>query len=111
MQTERQKKVAEQLAHIGAEFFAIESNRQSMITVTRANVSPDLANATIFFTVLPDEQQDNALKFAKRMRKEFREFAKKHTALRRIPFFDFEIDYGEKHRQHIDTISQNANHN
>ena len=104
MQSQRQQKIAEQLAHLAADFLGKESNRQSLITVTRADISPDLSRATIFFTVLPDSYQDTALDFAKRKRAEFRTHVKKHTLLRRLPYFDFEIDYGEKHRQHLDTI-------
>lgn len=105
MQSQRQQQVAEQIAHLAADFLGKESNRQSMITVTRADISPDLKNATVFFTVMPNEQEEGALDFAKRKRTEFRTFVKKHTQLRRLPFFDFEIDHGEKHRQHLDTLS------
>lgn len=104
MPSQRQQKIAEQLAQLAADYLSRESNRQSLITVTRANVSPDLSKATIFFTVLPDSYEHIALDFAKRKRVEFRSFVKKKTELRRLPFFDFEIDYGEKHRQHLDTI-------
>lgn len=104
MQTQRQNKIAEQLAHLAAEFLGKESNRQSLITVTRADVSVDLANATIYFTVLPDDQEEVALDFAKRKRTDFRTFVKKRMQIRRLPFFDFVIDKGEKSRQHLDTL-------
>lgn len=106
MQSQRQQKVAEQIAHLAADFLGKESNRQSLITVTRADVSPDLAKATVFFTVMPEGYEDNALDFVKRKRTEFRSYVKKNTQLRRLPFFDFEIDHGEKHRQHLDTLTQ-----
>lgn len=104
MQSQRQQKVSEQIAHLAAEFLEQESNRQALITVTRADISPDLANATVYFTVMPDEHEQTALDFAKRKRTDFRTFVKKRTQLRRLPFFDFEIDHGEKHRQHLDTL-------
>ncbi|MAJ97302.1 MAG: hypothetical protein CMI56_01640 [Parcubacteria group bacterium] len=104
MESQRQQKVSEQLAHLAADYLGRESNRQSLITVTRAAISPDLSKATIYFTVLPDSYQETALDFAKRKRTEFRSYVKKHTQLRRLPFFDFEIDHGEKHRQHLDTL-------
>jgi len=104
MQSQRQQKVSEQIAHIAADFLGRESNRQSLITVTRADISPDLSKGTVYFTVLPDSYQETALDFAKRKRTEFRTYVKKHTKLRRLPYFDFEIDYGEKHRQHLDTL-------
>ena len=106
MQSQRQNKIAEQIAHLAADFLGKESNRQSLITVTRADVSPDLTKSTVYFTVMPDSYQDSALEFVKRKRTEFRTFVKKHTKLRKLPFFDFAIDYGEKHRQHLDTLSE-----
>lgn len=93
-----------QIAHLAAEFLGRESNRQSLITVTRADVSPDLTRGTVYFTVMPESYEETALDFTKRKRTEFRTFVKRHMQLRKLPFFDFEIDYGEKHRQHLDTL-------
>lgn len=104
MQSQRQQKVSEQIAHLAAEFLGRESNRQSLVTVTRADISPDLTKATIYFTVMPESYEEGVLDFTKRKRTEFRTFVKKHTQLRKLPYFDFEIDFGEKHRQHLDTL-------
>jgi len=106
MSSRRQIQIAEELAHLAANFFARESNAQSLITVTHADVSPDLKNVNIFFSVLPVEKEGPALAFAKRNRTEFREYLKKHSALQRIPNVDFEIDYGEKNRQRIDELTR-----
>ncbi len=106
MASRRQIQVAEILAHLAADFFARESNGQSLVTVTRANVSPDLKNVTIFFTVLPEKFQDNALAFAKRNRTEFRDYVKTHSQMKFLPTFDFEIDFGEKNRQRIDDLTR-----
>lgn len=100
----RTDQVADQLMHIAADFFARESNRQSLITVTRASVTPNLRSATIYFTVLPFDKAEQALSFAKRMRTDFRTYMKHHTSFKQIPFIDFEIDDGEKRRQRIDEI-------
>ncbi|MBL4644825.1 MAG: ribosome-binding factor A [Candidatus Pacebacteria bacterium] len=104
MQSQKQQQISEQIAHIAAEFLGRESNRQSLITVTRADVSPDMAKSTIYFTVMPTSYEDTVLEFARRQRAEFRNYIKKKTQMRRIPFFNFEIDAGEKHRQHLDTL-------
>jgi len=105
MESQRQQKISEQLSHLAADFLGRESNRQSLITVTRADISPDLSKATIYFTVLPDDYEKTVLDFTKRKRAEFRTFVKKHTQLRRLPFINFEIDHGEKYRQHLDTLT------
>ncbi len=101
----RRPRVAENLMHLAAEFFRIESNRQSLMTITRADLAPNFSESTIYFTVMPTDMEEGALDFAKRKRKDFKQYVKKHTNMRRIPFFDFQIDYGEKHRQKIDEIS------
>ena len=64
----RQIQIAEALAHHAAMFFTRESNGTSLITVTRADVSPDLKNATVYISVLPESAEQKALEFAKRNR-------------------------------------------
>ena len=51
------------------------------------------------------DKEKAALDFLKRIRSEFRTHLMEKARMRRIPFFDFEIDYGEKNRQKIDEIS------
>ena len=100
----RQEKVANVLKELTAEFLGRENNKTSLITVTSANVSPDLKRATIFITVLPDSKEEAALEFAKRKRGDLREHVKKNLEIKTIPFIDIQIDRGEKHRQKIDEL-------
>lgn len=100
----REEKLKDLIKEAAAKFLNIESNRVSMMTVTDARISKDGKYATIFFTAYPSDKEKAALDFAKRKRTEFRDFAKKNIRAGRIPFFDFEIDAGEKHRQKIDSI-------
>ena len=102
----RHPQVAEIIAHCAADFFARESNRQSLVTVTHADLSPDLKQTTIFFTVLPESAEETVLQFAKRSRTDFRKFLMDHTRLHPVPTVDFEIDYGEKNRQRIDDLTR-----
>ncbi len=106
MASRRQTQVAETIAHRAADFFARESNRQSLVTVTHADVSPDLKSVTVFFTVLPEEKQGEVLHFARRNRPEFRDYLKTHAMLKFLPNIDFAIDYGEKNRQRIDDLAR-----
>ena len=101
---ERKEKVANYIKELSAQFLARENNRTSLITVTRADCSPDLKRATIYITVLPTDKERTALEFAKRKRPELREFIKKNMSTKNIPFIDIEIDLGEKHRQKIDEL-------
>lgn len=106
MSDRRQIQVAETLAQHAANYFARESNRESLMTVTRAELSPDLKNVTIYFSVLPEIFEAKVLAFAKRSRSEFREYVKAHSTLHPVPTIDFEIDYGEKNRQRIDELTR-----
>ena len=90
-----------------ADFIQLESNGASLITVTDVRLSKDEKYANILFTVLPVDKEKPVVEFMKRMRSEFREYVKNKTRLNRIPMFDFQLDLGEKHRQHIDTIPLN----
>ena len=102
--TNRNEKVTNFIKEPGAQLLGRENNRTSLITVTRAIVSPDLKRATLFITVLPDDKEHDALEFAKRKRGEFREFLKKNMQIKVIPFVDIAIDLGEKNRQKIDEL-------
>lgn len=102
--TERQLKVEQQILGLAQDFFQRESSGLSMITVTRAEVSKDMHNGTIFMTVLPESKEEAALNFAKRMRGDMRHYIMKRLPVKVIPFFEIELDYGEKNRQHIDEL-------
>lgn len=106
MSTRRQSQVAQLIAERAADYFARESNYLSLITVTRADISPDLKNITVFLSVLPVSAEQEALDFAKRSRSEFRHYISEKTRLKHVPTIDFEIDYGEKNRQRIDDLTR-----
>ncbi|HEY4504138.1 MAG TPA: ribosome-binding factor A [Candidatus Paceibacterota bacterium] len=106
--TQRDEKLKNLIKETSAEFMQKRSNYTSIITITDVAVSNKGTRAVIFFTVLPESKEKGALDFAKRMRGEFQEFFSKRARIRSLPFFDFEIDKGEKNRQHIDEISRNV---
>jgi len=100
----RQEKMNELLARLAAQFFSVSSGTHSLITVTRVSTSSDFKKATVYFTVIPTDKENDALLFANRKRSDLREYVKKHTNLKFLPFFDIEIDINEKNRQKIDTL-------
>jgi ribosome-binding factor A len=104
----RDQKLKEAIREVAAEFISRESNRLSLITITDVSLSDRGKTAKIFFTVLPVEKEKAALDFAKRMREDFRNYFKEKVRMRALPFFDFEIDKGEKNRQKIDELSRNS---
>jgi ribosome-binding factor A len=104
----KDERLKELLRHTAAEFFAIESNYTSLLTVTDVRIGDRGTRATIYFTVFPSDKEKGALDFAKRKRAEFRSYFADHSRIQRLPFIDFEIDLGEKNRQKIDELSQQA---
>jgi ribosome-binding factor A len=87
-----------------ATFIQHEANTDPLITITSVNTSIDSKYVTIYFTTIPEAKQQDALIFLKRNGREFREYLKKHARLKAIPHIEFEVDYGERHRQHIDEV-------
>jgi ribosome-binding factor A len=105
--SQRQTKVSLEILALVQDFFQRESSGLSLITITRCEVSPDMRQGTIYMTVLPVEKEQAALDFARRMRTDMRKYVMKRLPVKVIPFFEIEIDYGEKNRQHIDEILRN----
>lgn len=102
--SEKHTRAASLIQHLVAEFLGRESNRSSLITVTNIDLSPDMGRATIFVTIYPDDKTKGALDFLNRKRDDVKDYLKRHARLRRIPRITFEVDYGEKNRQHIDEL-------
>ncbi len=104
MDTRREEKIREALREAAAEFLVREAGPQSLITVTSTHISKDGGQAVIGITVLPESFEQQALLFANRNVRRFSEFFKTRVRGVRMPHITFEIDRGEKNRQHLDTL-------
>ncbi len=100
----KDQRTEEMVRELAMRFISLESNRTALVTVTRVDLYNRVKNATIYFTVLPEEREGTVLDFLRRNRPEFREFIKENARLPIIPFIDFEIDMGEKNRQIVDGL-------
>jgi ribosome-binding factor A len=100
----RREKLTRLLAESAAHFLSRESNRQSLITITRTEMSQKLDRVTFYVHILPEEAEGAGLGFLLRNRGECREHLKKTVPLKRIPHVEFAIDEGEKHRQKVDAL-------
>jgi ribosome-binding factor A len=101
----KNEKTASIVTQAAAEFFERESDRTSMITVTRTEISDRGKKAVVYITVLPDTKEEDALAFSKRKRSELHSYLTKQTGLTLVPFVDVVIDVGEKNRQKLDALS------
>jgi len=107
----RDEKLTEAIRTSAAEFINLEAGRKSLITVTNVRLSKANKEANILVTVFPDSSEKEAIDFLKRQRGNFREFFKEKLRTGLIPFFDFDIDVGEKNRQRIEEISKENREN
>lgn len=98
------QKVKEEVMHLAGEYISRESNRDALITITNGIISDDAKYVTLLFTTLPESKEEAVLDFLKRKRKEFKHFVLKNSKIGRVPFFDFEIDKGQKEANQIYTI-------
>lgn len=92
------------LKELAAQFVSYESNRQSLITVTRAELSDKGDRVTFFVSVFPEANEPVALGFLMRKRGECRTHIKTKLALKHIPHVEFAIDDGEKYRRRVDEL-------
>ncbi len=102
--SERQDKMSTLLTHAVAAYVVREANPDPLITITRATISPDLRNATVYYTTLPEGREKDAQIFLHRSAKDMRHSIMKHNRLKIMPHLDFMLDVGERHRQHIDEL-------
>lgn len=67
--------------------------KSTYITITEVSVSPDLRNATIYYSVLGDQPRQNAVKrFLDKVTKEARAAVSKVMTLKYMPNFVFAYD-------------------
>jgi ribosome-binding factor A len=104
MKGDRLQKLNKEMRKAFSEFIERESNRESLVTVTRCDTSPDLANVIVYVSVLPTHLEDKVISFLNRRQVDARTYMKKRVVCRRIPKVIFMIDLGEKNRQHIDQL-------
>jgi ribosome-binding factor A len=100
----KDEKIASLICRFAAEYFCLESNKNSLITITRADIFDRGRRAMVYFTALPREKEDEALEFAKRRKRDFRQFIMAKKSFGFVPRIDFCIDLGEHNRQRIDEL-------
>jgi ribosome-binding factor A len=80
------------LVHVAAEFVNRESNRRSLITVTRVELDDRGHKARIYVTIFPDTQVKAALDFLGRVEDDFIQFARTRIKMQTLPRCTFVQD-------------------
>ncbi len=102
----KREKIGEIIHRLAAEFVRDEASDSSLLTITRVELSPTGKEAKIYFTTLPENQEDTALKFLIRKTPEFKKYIGSQSRIGLVPHIDFKIDYGERNRQRLDELSR-----
>ncbi len=89
---------------LAAQFFAGETDPSAMMTITDMEITKNFKRATILINVLPENKEEEMLKFARSKIRELREFLKKKVSMRDIPHFEIEVNRGEKNRQLVEKL-------
>jgi len=100
----KDEKTASLISKFAAEYFLVESNKDSLMTITKTDILDKGKRALVFFTALPREKEKEALEFAKRRRQDFRQFVMNKKSFGFTPKIDLCIDEGEHNRQRIDEL-------
>jgi ribosome-binding factor A len=103
----RKEKLPELIQHLAADFIQRESSGKTLITVTSAELSTNKKRVTIYFTVLPEGQEEAVEEFLSRRKRDFFDYVDLHARVGRMPEIRFTLDRGEKNRQRIDFLINN----
>ena len=107
----RQRKLAERIQHIIAEQLEsrVKDPRLGFVTVTDVRITPDLRDASVFYTVFGDEQAQldtaAALESAKGM---LRSEVGKQTGVKFTPTLEFIPDAVPENARHVDELLAQA---
>lgn len=96
----------ELIRELAGDYFARESNRQSLITITNVEIENKGSKARLLITVMPEDQEEAAVSFMHRQLTEFRQYVMGKARLMRVPYFEVAVDKGEKNRQRLDEVSK-----
>lgn len=106
MSNARDERAVSILLENAGRYIAREAGRDTLITPTRAVISKDRKEATIYVSVFPDGHDGQAIAFLMRHKDTFRNELKKTTRLARLPYIRFELDRGERNRQHLEDLAK-----
>jgi ribosome-binding factor A len=104
MAEQRQEKLNREFTRVFAKYIERESNKQSLITVTRCIISPNNKMVMVYLSILPQDKSEAAIAFLNRHKHQARDYLKKNIRTRIIPFVEFMVDSGELNRQKIDRL-------
>lgn len=104
----RTRKIESQLREIVGEEVDLLSDPRihGLVTVTGVRVSPDLAHATVFYSVLAEETEENAHQGLQSAAGRIQEAVARQTRMKRTPRLNFEPDPAVAYATRIEAALQ-----
>ncbi len=89
-----------------SEFFSreVEFPIGTLVTVTRAKVTPDLKYAQVWLSILPEKYTGQVLKIAERAGREFEKKLFRKMSTKFTPKITFKIDTGEARAAEVEEL-------
>ena len=113
-QTQRQRRLSEMLRHVLMPILQhkLRNPELSQVTVTDIKISPDMAYAKVYFSLLdPQHDYDHAMKIEKiltRLKGYMRYQVAQNSKLRKIPELQFHYDTQIAKGQHLEELIETA---
>ena len=78
--------------------------KNTIITATRVETSPDLKSAKIFITIFPEKEEDKILGILNRKKREWQRYLSSKFKAKFLPQSRFLIDEGEKSARKVEEL-------
>ncbi len=101
----RREQMTEFFKNCAGDFFARNTSGHSLITVTNVWIDPEIKNADIYISVLPDSKSEAALNFAKRQRTDLQKYFASRVKLVHLPFLEILLDPSPKIYEMLNEIN------
>lgn len=105
--SERTKKVNELVGQVVADTLNHEIESSGIVTVKAVETSPDLRYATVWVSILGDEEEDVLAKIEEKRRGLQRVLNSKMSS-KHVPVLNFKVDYSGEYAQKIEELLKNG---
>lgn len=109
----RTEQVNSLLKELIGEYLAehIELPEGTLVTVTKVDTPPDLNNANVYISVLPDNRKGSVLEILRKLEGRIDKNMFRKMSMKKVPRLHFRIDEQELYAQQIDAILDNIDKN
>lgn len=92
------------LREVAGSFIRFEVDPDALVTAMRVELSKDASLARIFISVFPENKEKEIVGLLNKKKNEMKEYLKKETKLKVLPYVEFEIDKAIKMEREMDKV-------